>query len=251
MVNIMDKIKTMNIISNIQLTQDIYKMILEVDTSFITNPGQFINITIDNKYLKRPISISDYTDNSLTIIYKVVGKGTKILSNKIKGETIEALVGLGNGFTIKDNKEVLLVGGGVGIPPLYNLAKQLINNNTKVNVLLGFNTINDIFYDKEFKELGCTVYITTIDGSKGIKGHIGNGLQEYNLTNLYYYSCGPKPMLKALTQISNNQGQLSFEARMGCGFGACMGCSIEVKDGYKRICKEGPIFSSEEILWID
>ena len=231
----------MTILANDKIANGIYKMILSVDTSFISNQGQFINITIDDRYLKRPISISEYNDTTLTIIYKVVGFGTKQLSEKKVNDTIEAIVALGNGFEVVNEKEVLLVGGGVGVPPLYGLSKELISKGIKPKVILGFASKIDVFYEDKFKELGLETYVTTMDGSYGLKGHIGDAIKEYHLDNLYYYSCGPKRMLQTLMELSNAKGQLSFEARMGC--------SLETKDGYKRICKEGPVINSEEVIW--
>ncbi len=248
----MHKIQELEIIENINIAKDVYKMQLKIDTSFIKKPGEFINIEVKDAYLKRPISISDYTKDSLTIIYKVVGFGTNYLKTLKENDVIKALVGLGNGFDInKDLKEVILVGGGVGVPPLYKLAKELLKNGVKVNVLLGFANVEDVFYENEFKALGCNVYVATMDGTYGEKGNVVNLMNNNDLSDLYYYACGPEKMLKALMENSTNKGQLSFEARMGCGFGACMGCSCKTISGYKRICKEGPVMNSEDILWQD
>ena len=247
----MNRIQTFEIIENQKIAKDVYKMVLKGPTNWIQRPGQFINITIKDAYLKRPISISDYDDETLTIIYKVVGFGTNQLSMLSTHDTIEALVDLGNGFEIKAIDEVLLVGGGVGVPPLYKLCKELVAKGIKVHVVLGFTNYQDVFYEEEFKTLTNNVYVATNDGSYGEKGFVTNVIEKYALDNLYYYSCGPEVMLKALMKMSKASGQLSFEARMGCGFGACMGCSCKTITGYKRICVEGPVMDSTEVLWKD
>lgn len=234
---------------NIPLTDNVYKMRLEGDVSDITNPGQFINIKLDGLYLRRPISVCDRDENSVTIIYKVVGTGTKQLS-ELKSESLDVLTGLGNGYnTSLSGDRPLLVGGGVGVPPLYMLAKQLISEGKKVTVVLGFNSKNEIFYEQEFKDLGADVYVTTVDGSYGIKGFVTDAIG--NIDYSYVYTCGPEPMLKALYKNIKTSGQFSFEKRMGCGFGACMVCSCKTITGYKRICKDGPVLEKEEILWED
>ena len=235
------------IISNEALTRDVYKMVLSGDTSAVTNCGQFVNIQLDGLFLRRPISVCDYDAETLTIIYKVVGKGTEAMAGMKSGEKLDILTGLGNGYdlTLSGSNPVLL-GGGVGVPPMYNLAKKLIGEGKKVSVILGFNTESEIFYENEFKALGCDVTVTTVDGSYGVKGFVTDALPE-NYT--YFYTCGPEPMLKAVYKATNTSGQMSFEERMGCGFGACMGCSCKTLTGYKRICKEGPVMKKEEILW--
>ncbi len=232
---------------NIALTKDVYKMILSGNTDGITASGQFVNILIDGLYLRRPISVCDYENGSLTLVYKVVGKGTKIMSQMIGGEKLDILVGLGNGYDLsKAGDTPLLIGGGVGVPPLYNLAKKLISKGKKVTVILGFNTKSEVFYEEEFKNLGALVKITTVDGSYGIKGFVTNGIEEgYS----YFYTCGPEPMLKAVYGATKTSGEFSFEERMGCGFGACMGCSCKTLYGNKRICKDGPVLNKEEIIW--
>ena len=234
--------------SNLPLTSDVYKMVLLVDTSYITAPGTFINIKIDDLFLRRPISVCDYDDISITIIYKVVGKGTLSLSKKQKGEKLDILTGLGNGFdgSLSGDKPLLL-GGGVGVPPLYNLAKKLIAEKKEVTVILGFNKKEEIFYAKEFEDLGAKVILTTVDGSVGIKGFVTDAMKDIDYT--FFYTCGPLPMLKAIYNASKTSGQLSFEERMGCGFGACMGCTCKTKYGNKRICKDGPVLIKEEIIW--
>jgi dihydroorotate dehydrogenase electron transfer subunit len=236
------------IISNEPLTDSVYKMILCGDTSAITAPGQFVNILLEGKFLRRPISVCDYDESTLTIVYKVVGKGTAQMQAMKSGEKLDILTGLGNGYdlTVSGNAPVLL-GGGVGVPPMYNLAKKLTAQGKQVTVILGFNTKTEIFYENEFKSLGCDVIVTTADGSYGVKGFATTPLAELNYT--YFYTCGPEPMLKAVYKATATSGQMSFEERMGCGFGACMGCSCKTLTGYKRICKDGPVMRKEEILW--
>ena len=233
--------------SNEALTDCVYKMVLTGDTSDITNCGQFVNIQLDGMYLRRPISVCDYDDETLTIVYKVVGKGTEVMSRMVPGTELDILTGLGNGYDLEPagDKPVLL-GGGVGVPPMYNLAKKLRAQGKEVKVILGFNVKSEIFYEEEFKALGCETIVTTVDGSYGVKGFVTNALPE-NYT--HFYTCGPEPMLKAVYKATNTSGQMSFEERMGCGFGACMGCSCKTLTGYKRICKDGPVMMKEEILW--
>ena len=236
------------IVSNEALTDSVYKMVLGGDTSAITAPGQFVNIQLAGKFLRRPISVCDYDKKTLTIVYKVVGKGTEQMAAMVTGEKLDILTGLGNGYDLSlSGDRPVLLGGGVGIPPMYNLAKKLIAEGKKVSVILGFNTKSEIFYEEEFKNLGCEVTVTTVDGSYGIKGFVTTALEGMDYS--YFYTCGPEPMLKAVYQASKTSGQMSFEERMGCGFGACMGCSCKTLTGYKRICKEGPVMKKEEILW--
>lgn len=234
---------------NTPLTDNVYKMILTGDCSDITAPGQFVNIKIDGLFLRRPISVCDRTDNELTIIYKVVGKGTEMMSQMPKGTVLDVLTGLGNGYDLTlCGEKPLLLGGGVGVPPMYMLAKQLIEQGKSVSVILGFNTKSEVFYESEFKTLGCDVTVITVDGSYGKKGFVTDALPE---NYSYFYCCGPEPMLKAVFKATETSGQFSFEERMGCGFGACMGCSCKTITGYKRICKDGPVMKKEEILWED
>ena len=236
------------IISNEVLTDSVYKMVLGGDTSAITASGQFVNIQLSGKFLRRPISVCDYDETTLTIVYKVVGKGTEQMSTMVAGESLDILTGLGNGYDLSlSGDRPVLLGGGVGVPPMYNLARKLIAEGKKVSVILGFNTKSEIFYEEEFKKLGCEVTVTTVDGSYGIKGFVTTALENMDYT--YFYTCGPEPMLKAVYKASKTSGQMSFEERMGCGFGACMGCSCKTLTGYKRICKEGPVMKKEEILW--
>lgn len=236
------------ILLNSRIAKDVYKMILQGDTSYITAPGQFINIRLSGKFLRRPISVCDCDDSTITIIYKVVGSGTQYMSTLCEGETLNALTGLGNGYDISKSKKPLLIGGGVGVPPLYMLAKKLINDSQKPIVILGFNTRSEVFYEEEFKALGCEVRVATADGSYGIKGFVTDAFG-INDNYDYFYTCGPMPMFKAIESKVTTSGQYSFEERMGCGFGACMGCSCKTKYGSKRICKDGPVLEREEIIW--
>ncbi|MBE6959565.1 MAG: dihydroorotate dehydrogenase electron transfer subunit [Ruminococcaceae bacterium] len=236
------------ILSNEALTDCVYKMVLSGDTSAITAAGQFVNIKLDGLFLRRPISVCDYDDKTLTIVYKVVGKGTEVMSKMAAGQELDILTGLGNGYDLSTaGEKPVLLGGGVGVPPMYNLAKKLIADGKKVSVILGFNTKSEIFYEEEFKKMGCAVTVTTVDGSYGVQGFVTTALQDMDYS--YFYTCGPEPMLKAVHKASRTSGQMSFEERMGCGFGACMGCSCKTLTGYKRICKEGPVMRKEEILW--
>ena len=232
---------------NTPLTSNVYKMTLTGDVSQI-KAGQFVNILIDGLFLRRPISVCDLSNDTVTIIYKVVGKGTEKMSTMQVGDSLDVLTGLGNGYDLsKSGDNPVLIGGGVGVPPMYLLARRLIEQGKKPVVILGFNTKNEIFYEQEFKALGLDVLVTTVDGSYGIKGFVTDALKEIEYS--YFYTCGPEPMLKAVYNASITQGQMSFEERMGCGFGACMGCSCKTLTGNKRICKEGPVMLKEEIIW--
>ena len=234
--------------SNVALTDSVYRMVMSGDTSAITGAGQFVNVKLDGQYLRRPISICDYDENTLTLIYKVVGIGTEKMSAMKAGEKLNILTGLGNGYDLSLSGDApLLVGGGVGVPPLYKLCKLLKAEDKKVTVILGFNTKSEIFAEKDFAEIADKVIVTTVDGSYGVKGFVTNALAEVDYT--YVYTCGPLPMLKALAGATETSGQYSLEERMGCGFGACMGCSCKTLLGNKRICKEGPVFVKEEIIW--
>ena len=245
----MYKNNTYEVLENKFLTKNVLKMILKGDTQYIKLPGQFINIKINNFYLRRPFSISDYDDNTITIIYKIYGNGTEALSKIHKGEKLDILTGLGNGFNKNPSgNSPLLIAGGVGVPPMYRLCKELINDGKKPIIVFGFNSKEEIFYENEFKDLGVEVYISTIDGSYGKKGFVTDIIKELDYYT-YYYACGPIPMLKAVYNEVNCDGQLSLEEKMGCGFGACMGCSIKTNKGTKRVCKEGPVFRKEELLW--
>lgn len=233
--------------SNEKIAKSVYKMVLSGDTSAITRPGQFINIKVPDKYLRRPISVCDFGGDTVTVIYKVVGEGTKIMSEMEKGISLDVLTGLGNGFDAgKSGDRPLLIGGGVGVPPLYNLAKKLKDEGKTVTVILGFNTSDEVFLKEEFEKIA-TVYLTTADGSEGQKGFVTDAMDGIDYD--YIYTCGPQAMLRAVYDKAKTGGQFSFEERMGCGFGACMGCSCKTKYGSKRICKDGPVLEKEEIIW--
>ena len=234
------------ILENTPLTATVYRMRLGGDTAGITT-GQFVNIQLEGQFLRRPISVCDCAAGVLTLIYKVVGKGTAQMAEMGEGQTLDVLTGLGNGYDLtKAGDHPLLLGGGVGVPPLYMLARLLREQGKAVSVVLGFNTQDEVFCEQDFKDLGCDVTVTTADGSYGVKGFVTDALpSDYS----YFYTCGPEPMLKAVYKATTTSGQFSFEERMGCGFGACMGCSCKVITGYKRICKEGPVLEKEEILW--
>ncbi len=232
---------------NLKIAKNVYKMTLAGDTSAIKNPGEFINIRLEGFYLRRPISVYDVSDSAVTIIYKVVGKGTQAMSRMAVGERLQVLTGLGNGYDLSlSGERPLLIGGGVGVPPMYLLAKRLLDQGKRVSVILGFNTEEEVFGEDAFKALGCGVTVTTVDGSRGVKGFVTDALPD---SYTYFYTCGPEPMLKAVYKATATSGQFSFEERMGCGFGACMGCSCKTITGYKRICKDGPVLKKEEILW--
>jgi dihydroorotate dehydrogenase electron transfer subunit len=237
------------ITENTAIAKNVFRMKLKGDTSAFTAPGQFLNIAIEGLYLRRPISLCDKTDEEITIIYKVVGKGTEAMSKMPCEKELDILTGLGNGYDLSLCGDApLLIGGGIGVPPMYYLAKKLREMGKDVSVILGFKTKDEVFYEEEFKALGCGVNVTTEDGSHGVKGFVTDALPEkYS----YFYTCGPEPMLKALYRATATSGQFSFEERMGCGFGACMGCTCETITGYKRICKDGPVLKKEEILWKD
>ena len=235
------------LVSSRELAPLTYEWVLSGDTSDITAPGQFVNIKLSGFYLRRPISVCDAVDGKLTLIYKVVGKGTEVMAKMAVGERVTVLTGLGNGYdTSKSGDTPLLIGGGAGIPPMYMLAKKLISEGKHPTVILGFNKKSEIFYKNEFEALGVFVTVTTVDGSFGTQGFVTDALPE---SYTYFYTCGPMPMLRALNAKTATSGQFSFEERMGCGFGACMGCSCETKYGYKRICRDGPVLVKEEIIW--
>ena len=236
---------TFEIKSNEQIAKSVYRMLLAGDTAGIL-PGQFVNIRVQGQFLRRPISVCNIADGILTIIYKVVGVGTEAMSHLPIGTKLDVLTVLGNGYDLtKADDAPLLVGGGVGVPPMYMLARQLREAGKKVRVILGFNTKDEVFYEEEFRALGCDVTVTTVDGSHGVKGFVTNALDG---KQSYYYTCGPLPMIKALLQAAGLHGEVSMEERMGCGFGACMGCTIQTTKGPKRVCKEGPVFPAEELI---
>lgn len=233
---------------NRKIAKNTYLMKLVGDTSDITASGQFVNIKLRGFFLRRPISVCDCEDGVLTIIYKVVGKGTEVMAEMQGGEQLDVLTGLGNGYDLSlCGDKPLLLGGGAGVPPMYMLCKQLLAMGKSVSVILGFNSAEEVFFEQEFKDLGADVTVTTADGTVGIKGFVTDAMKTADYT--YFYTCGPEPMLKAVDRTAVTEGQLSFEERMGCGFGACMGCSCKTKYGNKRICKDGPVLKREEIIW--
>ena len=236
------------ITENKKLTKNVYLMKLSGDTSAITRPGQFINIQLEGRFLRRPISVCDCTEGEITILYTTVGGGTLQMSRMTPGQTLDVLTGLGNGFDLSCSGEApLLVGGGVGIPPMYLLCKNLLSAGKKPAVILGFNTKEEVFFEEEFKALGVETTVTTVDGSYGVKGFVTDAMKQRRYS--YFYTCGPMPMFRAIEACAVTSGQFSFEERMGCGFGACMGCSCRTKYGSKRICKDGPVLTREEIIW--
>lgn len=238
------------ILGNEPLTSSVWRMTLAGDTQWITAPGQFVNIALEGRYLRRPISVCDCDERTLTLVYKVAGEGTAQMSRMSAGTELDLLTGLGNGFsTDVAARRPLLVGGGVGVPPLYNLARRLLAGGKPVQVVLGFNTAAEVFYADEFRALGCTVVVATVDGSAGVKGLVTDAIAAACPDFDYFYACGPLPMLRALSERVPQDGQLSFEERMGCGFGGCMGCSCKTRYGTKRICREGPVLTKDEVIW--
>ena len=236
------------VVTNKKIAKNTYECVMSGDTSDITASGQFVNIKLDGFYLRRPISVCDLEGDKLTLIYKVVGKGTEVMAAMQGGEKLLTLTGLGNGYDLaKAGDRPLLIGGGAGVPPMYLLARYLVAQGKKVRVILGFGSADEVFYEDKFKALGADVYVTTVDGSYGIKGFVTNAMDGIDYT--HFFTCGPEPMLKAVYDKSVTSGQFSFEERMGCGFGACMGCSCKTKYGNKRICKDGPVLVKEEIIW--
>lgn len=241
--------------SNTKIAHDTYEMMLDSmgEHHGISNPGQFVNIKLNGFFLRRPISVCDWDEKGITIIYKTIGAGTHALAEAKKGMLLDILTPLGNGFDIHDNGNVgirpILIGGGAGVPPLYGLCKALVNEGKKPVVIAGFNTKSEIFYAENFISAGAELILTTADGSEGFKGLVTDALKTVN--GSYIFCCGPEGMLKAVDDMTDRDtdGQMSFEERMGCGFGACMGCSCMTKHGSKRICKEGPVLKRGEIIW--
>ena len=232
---------------NTEIAPGMFEMTLLGDTSAIKAPGQFVQIAVPGFYLRRPISVCDCEEGRLTVIYKVVGDGTRVMSEMLSGETLDLLSGLGNGYDLDScTGRVLVIGGGAGVPPMYYLAKQSKKQGREVTAILGFQTKTDVFYEEKFKALGVETVVTTVDGSYGVAGFVTNAM---TMPHDFVCACGPLPMLKAVFDCSDADGAYSFEERMGCGFGACMGCTVKTKSGYKRICKEGPVLRKEEILW--
>jgi dihydroorotate dehydrogenase electron transfer subunit len=237
----------LKVTANEKILHDVYFMRLSGDCSGISRAGRFIDIRIEGFFLRRPISIYDYTDKYVDILYKTVGAGTDALAETPAGAELDVLLPLGNGFDIsKRGGKNLLVGGGIGLPPIYSLAKEFVSQGMQPVVIAGFNTSADILPMERFHEIGIDPVIATADGSVGVKGFVTDAmkLEDYD----YVFCCGPKPMLKAVYDASPD-GQFSFEERMGCGFGACMGCSIETKHGPKRVCADGPVFFRDDIIW--
>ena len=233
---------------NRKIAKNTYLWVLSGDTSDIRASGQFVNIKLDGFYLRRPISVCDAEGGELTIIFKAVGAGTEKMSAMLPGEKLLVLTGLGNGYDLRPSGEKpLLIGGGAGVPPMYMLAKKLLAQGKTPSVILGFGSEDEVFFKEEFEALGLKVFVTTVDGTMGIKGFVTDAMGETDYT--YFYTCGPEPMLKAVYNKSESSGQFSFEERMGCGFGACMGCSCQTKYGNKRICRDGPVLVKEEIIW--
>ncbi|MBQ5836012.1 MAG: dihydroorotate dehydrogenase electron transfer subunit [Alistipes sp.] len=240
----------LTVAKNVALTPLIYEMTLVGDVSGVTQAGQFVEIALDGLYLRRPISVCNYEEGQLTLVYKVVGKGTDLMSQMAEGTELDVLTGLGNGFDVEyECQKPLLVGGGVGVPPLYRLTRDLIARGREVSVVLGFNTESEIFYAEEFEKLGAKVILATADGSVGVMGFVTDAIRESGVEYDYFYSCGPLPMLKALCSATTTSGEVSLEERMGRGFGICMGCSIMTANGAKRVCKDGPVFKKEEVIW--
>ena len=238
------------LIKNERIAANTFLSVLEGDTSDITAPGQFVNIKLDGFYLRRPISVCNVEGDQLTIIYKAVGAGTEKMSCTKEGENWLVLTGLGNGYDLsKSGDKPLLVGGGAGVPPMYYLARKLVNEGKTPTVILGFGKADEVFFKDEFEALGLKVLVTTVDGSFGIKGFVTDAIRESGVEYDYFYSCGPLPMLKALCSATTTSGEVSLEERMGCGFGICMGCSIMTANGAKRVCKDGPVFKKEEVIW--
>ena len=237
-----------SVLENTQLCRDVFRMRLGGDVSAVTRPGQFVNIRLDGRFLRRPISVYDWDGSSFTIIYKILGGGTEQMSRFAPGTELDILTGLGNGCDTEDaGEEPLLLGGGVGTPPMYALAKELLSRGRSVTAVLGFNGAEDVFCEREFADLGVRTIVATTDGSYGVRGFVTDAMAD--LTYSYFYACGPEPMLRAVFRAAKTSGQLSFEERMGCGFGACMGCTCRTIAGYKRICRDGPVLRKEEISW--
>ncbi len=238
------------VLSNERLSAKTMKMVLEGDTQYITRSGQFVNVAVEGKFLRRPISVCDYDEKTITLLYDVVGEGTKAMSLMEEGIVLDLLTGLGNGFSEDEpTQRPVLLGGGIGCAPLYNLAKKLLARGAKPTVILGFNGKADVVAEDMFRELGIATYVATVDGSCGTKGFVTDVIREENVQGDYFYACGPMPMLRAVCGGLEWSGEVSLDERMACGFGVCMCCSIETKSGVKRICKEGPVFRKEDLIW--
>ncbi len=244
------KQRIFKVTGNSPIAKDVYRLILEGDTDEIRKPGQFVNIALGGFYLRRPISVCDCEEGRLTLIYKAVGRGTEKMTGLSCGDELDILTGLGNGYDLSESGDrPVLIGGGVGVPPLYLLAKKLIEQGKKPCAVLGFNSACDVFYEEEFRALGVDTAVVTADGSYGAKGFVTDILNDFDYS--FFYACGPEPMFRAINRAAKTPGQYSFEERMGCGFGACMGCSCKTLTGNKRICREGPVMESGEIIWKD
>ena len=236
------------IVSNRNLAPGVYEMVLRGASTEDCTPGRFVQLRLDSFYLRRPISVCDAEDGKLTLVYKTVGRGTEAMAQYECGKRIDVLTGLGNGYDLDNSGDrPLLIGGGAGVPPMYLLARRLLAQGKQPAVILGFNKAEEIFYAEQFRALGIKTIIATADGSVGVKGFVTDAMEGLDYT--YTYACGPEPMLKAVYNRASTSGEYSFEERMGCGFGACMGCTCETKYGNKRICKDGPVLTKEEIVW--
>ena len=243
------KQRLFEIVSNRRIAPNVFEMVLRGDCSAVAAPGQFVNLRLDGFYLRRPISVCNVDGDALTLIYKVVGRGTEAMSRMQPGEKLDALVGLGNGYSLDEcGDRPMLIGGGAGVPPMYLLARRLLARGADVTVVLGFNAREEIFYEEEFRALGAKVVVATADGSYGVRGFVTDAMKQLPAPSAVC-ACGPEPMLKAVYNAADVPGQFSFESRMGCGFGACMGCTCKTKYGAKRICKDGPVLRREEIVW--
>lgn len=238
------------VIENTKVAAKTWRMVLEGDTSRITTPGQFVNLEVEGHFLRRPISLCDAADGKLTLLYDVVGEGTELMSRWKPGHLVDTLTGLGNGFDPDCNVErPLLLGGGIGVAPLLLLARFLVAAGRSPIAVLGFNKAEDIVLVDELRLAGAEVYVATADGSAGTKGFVTDAIREHCLPTEYFYACGPMPMLRALALGMDCPGELSLDDRMACGFGVCMCCSIKTRSGAKRICKDGPVFKKEELIF--
>ncbi|MGN0201631.1 MAG: dihydroorotate dehydrogenase electron transfer subunit [Candidatus Cryptobacteroides sp.] len=240
---------TLTVLDNRQTASGIFEMRLG-GCSAACRAGQFVNLEVDGFFLRRPISVCDWEDGVLTLAYRVVGEGTAAMAAMAPGTRIDTLAALGNGFdTGVPCREALLAGGGIGLAPLYKLTRELVGKGVGVTVVAGFRTASEIFREEAFVKAGARFIVATEDGSRGVRGFVTDALREEGLSYDYIFSCGPLPMMKALCAATTAPAQMSLEERMGCGFGICMGCTCRTSSGAKRICKEGPVFKREEIIW--
>lgn len=239
---------TLMVYKNNPIIAGVYKLVLSGNVSAIQRPGQFIELAVPGHFLRRPFSVCDWDRDSVTVVYRVIGEGTKCLAAMMPGEGLDALTGLGNGFdTSVSGNRPLLVAGGSGVPMMLCLAKKLLSEGKAVTAILGYRTASDIFLADDIRYLGVDVRLTTEDGSAGVRGMVTDAMADLDYT--YFYTCGPEAMFRAVNAAAKTSGQFSLEARMGCGYGACMGCTIETKNGPKRVCKDGPVFMREDLLW--